>query len=132
MSEYTQQLAALGARVMGLWGFDGKTETDDLTQAVGEAIITEGLDNEDLHQVRAICADYDLDTREFGDTVPKLIAADDRPALELGGLQYRYDMLLDARDADRNDDEIEAAHNLIDLLLPLAGIAFAPTQDADQ
>ncbi|MEV8339468.1 MULTISPECIES: hypothetical protein [Leucobacter] len=60
MSDYTMQLAALGARVMGLWGFDEITDTDELVTHVGDAIYKVGLDYGNTQQVRTICLTHQL------------------------------------------------------------------------
>lgn len=115
MSDYTMQLAALGARVMGLWGFDGITDPDDLVTQVGEAIYKVGLDYGNTQQVREICYTHQLDTVAYGDHAPTL--GGDYPQHQLLSLQLAHDAWEDARASDSNDAETDAAAALINALL---------------
>lgn len=121
MTDYTIKLAALGAHIMCLWGFDGTTDTDDLVEAVGEAIYAADLNYGDLAQVRAIAHQHDLDTHPFGDDAPKLVATDERADVDLPQLRTLCADYSDAAHGDSNDREHQAANDLITELLRIAG-----------
>ena len=120
MSEYTMRLAALGARVMGLWGFDGTTEPDELVTAVGEAIYQVGLDYGNTNAVREICYQHALDPADYGDEAPAVTG--EYPHHELTAIRIAHGRWEDAKAGSGGDAEHAAAGDLIDQLLSLAGL----------
>ncbi|WP_053353899.1 hypothetical protein [Leucobacter musarum] len=120
-TDYTIKLAALGAHIMCLWGFDTDRSGADTVAAVNDAIYSAGLDYTDLAQVRAIARQHDLNAGAFGDTAPTLVATEERPDVDLDRLQELCAEHSDAAHGDSNDRELAAAHNLITELLRIAG-----------
>jgi len=122
MSDHTMKLAALGARVMALWGFDRDSGSDDRIDGVEHAILVVGLNERNTTQVRQICAEHALNPHDYGDTAPELTEAGTTAPVNLATLQLLHSDWDDAKRGDSGDAEQLAAHDLIDELFRTAGI----------